>query len=74
MKKINFILLFLLLLFFVGCNNISINQKTRIVGIIDACKNNPQQMCYYLQQKVQNKEIDNVVAFTIKESLKNAQK
>lgn len=74
MKKISFILLTIMMLFIVGCNSVSINEKVRIIGIIDACKNNPQYMNVYLQQKVQNKQITEIVAFTIQESLKNGKK
>ena len=51
-------------------SDIPIDQKIRIVGIIDACKNSPDKMESYLEKKVNNKEISDIVSFTIKECLK----
>lgn len=71
MKKYLFIFFTISAVFLSGCvSDIPTDQKIRIVGIIDACKNSPDQMESYLEKKVNNKEISDVVSFTIKECLK----
>ena len=71
MKKYLFIFFTISTVFLSGCiSDITIDQKIRIVGIIDACKNSPDKMESYLEKKVNNKEISDIVSFTIKECLK----
>lgn len=55
---------------FVGCNSIEMNNRQRIVGIIDACKAQPKLMNPYLKKKVDKQQIDQLVAFVIQECLK----
>jgi len=72
MKKYLLLLCSISVLFVSGCisSDIPTDQKIRIVGIVDACKNAPDKMDVYLDQKVDNKEISEIVSFTIKECLK----
>lgn len=71
MKKIILALLTIQILFAVGCSSISVDNKERISGIINACKQSPQLRKNYLQLKVKNSEISQLVAYTIQECLKN---
>ena len=75
MKKIFVILSAISILFLTACNSgLDTNQKIRIVGIIDACKSSPEAIKPYLNKKVEQKEIDETVSFTIYECLKDYKK
>lgn len=74
MKKILLIFSLFSLIFLSACNSgLNTNEKIRISGIIDACKNNTQQMQPYLNKKVKQNEITETVSFTIYECLKDYQ-
>ena len=68
--KILLAAIFLALTFGCTSSDITLNDKQRIVGIINACKSDKQQMNEYLKYKVQHKEISQLVSFVIQECLK----
>lgn len=72
MKKILLITIIISPFIFSGCvnSNIELNNKDRIIGIVDACKSSPDKMEEYLQKKVNNNEISEIVSFTIETCLK----
>ena len=71
MKKLLLCFFIIELIFLFGCSTIGTNNKKRISGIITACKNCPQLRQKYLNSKVQDQEISQIVAYTIQECLKN---
>ena len=68
-----YIFLFSSFIFFIfcGCNSVCINDKQRIDGIVDAVwtsyylEKDQEKINNYLEQKIERKEIDDNVKYTI---------
>lgn len=71
MNKILFVLFAIQILFVCGCTSVQKDNRLRISGIVDACKQTPEHRKLYLQQKVKSNQISQLVAYTIQECLKD---